>query len=235
MGRRPRAGVPRSPRRRPDPTRDGIAARSDRMKRASSRAVVQQLARSDLKGRQRSRALAGLSIRDGELAAALVRNELLLHYQPIVDLRSGECRRVEALLRWRHPRLGLLEPGDFLPVASELIDQIGVWVVRAAAAQWTVWRGAGPALGIGINMSGPELAKLDTFLEAIAPLGSGAITFELSPETFMSAAARPAVRRLAAAGARVALDGVGAQDPPGRALAAQLDEIKIARALVRRA
>jgi len=205
------------------------------MKRASSRAVVQQLARSDLKGRQRSRALAGLSIRDGDLATALRRNELLLHYQPIVDLRSGECRRVEALLRWRHPRLGLLEPGDFLPVASELIDQIGVWVVRAAAAQWTVWRGAGPALGIGINMSGPELAKLDTFLEAIAPLGSGAITFELSPETFMSAAARPAVRRLAAAGARVALDGVGAQDPPGRALAAQLDEIKIARALVRRA
>src|SRR5437867_198784 len=205
------------------------------MKRAASRVLIEQLARSDVRSRGRSRKAGDRAIRDGDLAAALTRNEFLLHHQPIVDLRSGECRRVEALLRWRHPRLGLLEPGDFLPVASELIDQIGVWVVRAAAAQWTLWRGAGPALGIGINMSGPELAKLDTFLEAIAPLGSGAITFELSPETFMSAAARPAVRRLAAAGARVALDGVGAQDPPGRALAAQLDEIKIARALVRRA
>ena len=205
------------------------------MKRAASRVLIEQLARSDVRSRGRSRKAGDRAIRDGDLAAALTRNEFLLHYQPIVDLRSGECRRVEALLRWRHPRLGLLEPGDFLPVASELIDQIGVWVVRAAAAQWTDWRGGGPALGIGINVSGPELAKLDTFLEAIAPLGSGAITFELSPETFMSAAARPAVRRLAAAGARVALDGVGAQDPPGRALAAQLDEIKIARALVRRA
>ena len=205
------------------------------MKRAASRVLIEQLARSDVRSRGRSRKAGDRAIRDGDLAAALTRNEFLLHYQPIVDLRSGECRRVEALLRWRHPRLGLLEPGDFLPVASELIDQIGVWVVRAAAAQWTDWRGGGPALGIGINVSGPELAKLDTFLEAIAPLGSGAITFELSPETFMSAAARPAVRRLAAAGARIALDGVGAQDPPGRALAAQLDEIKIARTLVRRA
>ncbi|TMC75090.1 MAG: EAL domain-containing protein, partial [Chloroflexi bacterium] len=157
------------------------------MKRAASRVLIEQLARSDVRSRGRSRKAGDRAIRDGDLAAALTRNEFLLHYQPIVDLRSGECRRVEALLRWRHPRLGLLEPGDFLPVAS------------------------------------------------IAPLGSGAITFELSPETFMSAAARPAVRRLAAAGARVALDGVGAQDPPGRALAAQLDEIKIARALVRRA
>src|SRR5438093_2603346 len=164
MGRRPRAGVPRSPRRRPDPTRDGIAARSDRMKRASWRAVVQHLARSDLKGRQRSRALAGVTIRDGDLAVALTRNELLLHYQPIVDLRSSECRRVEALLRWRHPRLGLLEPADFLPIASEFIAQIGAWVVRAAALQWTEWRAGGPALGIGINVSGPELANIDALL-----------------------------------------------------------------------
>src|SRR5213594_4210861 len=182
MGRRPRASVPRSPRRRPDPTRDGIAARSDRMKRASSRAVVQQLARSDLKGRQRSRALAGLSIRDGDLATALTRNELLLHYQPIVDLRSGECRRVEALLRWRNPRLGLLEPGEFLPLASAFIEQIGLWVVRAAAAQWTEWRALGPGLGVGINISGPELARVDAFLEALAPFGSGAVTCELSPQ-----------------------------------------------------
>src|SRR6266571_6393766 len=128
------------------------------MKRPPSRAVVEKLARSDARGGARTRKPTSHAIRDGEIASALSRNELVLHYQPIVDLRSGECRRVEALLRWRHPRLGLLEPGDFLPFASELIEQIGVWVVRAATAQWTQWRGLGPALGVGINVSAPELA-----------------------------------------------------------------------------
>jgi EAL domain-containing protein (putative c-di-GMP-specific phosphodiesterase class I) len=205
------------------------------VKRTASRAIVEQLARSDRRGGVRPRKPTSVAIRDGELAAALSRNELVLHYQPIVDLRSGECRRVEALLRWRHPRLGLLEPGDFLPFASALIEQIGVWVVRAAASQWTDWRARGPALGIGINLSGPELAQVDRFIEAMAALESGAFTFELSPATFASPTARPAVRRLAAAGARIALDGVGAQDAPGRTLAAELDELKISRALVRRA
>jgi len=205
------------------------------MKRASARAVVEQLARSDMRGGARPRKPSSVLIREGDVAAALARNELVLHYQPIVDLRSGECRRVEALLRWRHPRLGLLEPGDFLPIASAFIGQIGVWVVRTAAAQWTEWRAQGPGLGIGINISGPELAQVDAFLEALAPFGSGTVTFEVSPHTLASAGARDAVTRLAAAGARIALDGVGVADAPGRALAAQLDELKISRALVLRA
>ena len=205
------------------------------MKRSASRGVVGQLARSDLKGARGSRKPADVSIREGELAVALLRGELALRYQPIVDLRSGACRRVEALLRWRHPRLGLLEPGDFLPFASEVIEQIGVWVVRAAAAQWTEWRGLGSGLGIGINISAPELARVDKLLEALAPFGSGAVTFEVSPATFASTTARPAAMRLSAAGARIALDGAGVADAPGRALAALLDELKISRALVRRA
>jgi EAL domain-containing protein (putative c-di-GMP-specific phosphodiesterase class I) len=205
------------------------------MKRANPRAVVQQLARSDLRGGARPRKPTNIAIRDGEVATALARSELVLHYQPIVDLRSGECRRVEALLRWRHPRIGLLEPGDFLPSASAFMEQIGLWVVRAAAAQWTEWRSVGPGLGIGINLSGPDLARVDSLLEALAPFGSGSVTFELSPYAFASAGAHPAVTRLAAAGARIALDGAGIADAPGRAFAAQLDELKISRALVRRA
>ncbi|TMC67627.1 MAG: EAL domain-containing protein, partial [Chloroflexi bacterium] len=204
------------------------------MKRAAPRAVVEQLARSDLRGGKPSRRKVASEIREGELAAAPARGELVLHYQPIVDLRSGECRRVEALLRWRHPRLGLLEPGDFLPCASGLLDEIGVWVVRAAAKQWTEWRTRGQALGIGVNLAGPELARVDALLEPLASLPSDAITFELIPSAFASAAAS-AVTRLGAAGARIALDGVGAEDAPGRALAAKLDEIKISRALVHRA
>ena len=205
------------------------------MKRSPSRDVVERLARFDVRGGTRPRRPTAVAIRDGELAAALSHSELVLHYQPIVDLRSGECRRVEALLRWRHPRLGLLEPGDFLPFASAFIEQIGVWVVRAAAAQWTEWRALGPGLGVGVNVSAPELARVDAFLEALAPFGSGTVTFELSPETFATSAARPAVARLAAAGARIALDGVGVTDAPGRTVAALLDELKISRALVRRA
>jgi EAL domain-containing protein (putative c-di-GMP-specific phosphodiesterase class I) len=205
------------------------------VKRSASRAVVERLARTDVRGGSRPRKPTGVAIREGELAQALSRNELVLHYQPIVDLRSGECRRVEALLRWRHPRLGLLEPGDFLPFALAFIEQIGVWVVRAAAAQWTEWRALGPGLGIGINVSTPELARVDAFLEALAPFGSGTVTFEVGPATFATAAARQAIARLAAAGARIALDGVGVADAPGRTVAAQLDELKISRALVRRA
>jgi EAL domain-containing protein (putative c-di-GMP-specific phosphodiesterase class I) len=207
------------------------------MKRAAPRGVVEQLARSDLKGGPGSRKSAALAIQGGDLAAALERGELALRYQPIVDLRSGECRRVEALLRWRHPRLGLLEPADFLfgPLAPSLIEEIGMWVVREAARQWTEWRTRGPALGIGVNVSAPELARADAFLEALAPLGSSAITFELTAETLGTAPARIAITRLAAAGSRIALDGAGAEDAPGRSLAAQLDEIKISRALVRRA
>src|SRR2546421_1327373 len=205
------------------------------MKRSPSRAVVERLASKDVRGGPRPRKPTRVAIRDVELAAALSRSEFVLHYQPIVDLRTGECRRVEALLRWRHPRLGLLEPGDFLPFASAFIEQIGVWVVRAAAAQWTEWRALGPGLGIGINVSAPELRRVDAFLDALAPFGSGTVTFELSPVTFATVAARPAITRLAAAGARVALDGVGVADAPGRTVAAQLDELKISRALVRRA
>jgi EAL domain-containing protein (putative c-di-GMP-specific phosphodiesterase class I) len=207
------------------------------MKRATPRAVVEQLARSDLKSRPRSRKPAAAAIREADLAAALERNELVLHYQPIVELRGGQCRRVEALLRWRHPGLGLLEPADFLlvPLATELVEEIGVWVVREAARQWTEWRVRGPALGIGVNVSGLELARADAFLEALAPLGSGAITFEMTSRTLATAAARVALTRLAAAGARIALDGAGAQDAPGRGLAAQIDEIKIGRAVVGRA
>src|SRR2546430_11300130 len=142
------------------------------MKRSPSRAVVERLASKDVRGGPRPRKLTRVAIRDVELAAALSRSEFVLHYQPIVDLRTGECRRVEALLRWRHPRLGLLEPGDFLPFAPAFIEQIGVWVVRAAAAPWTEWRPLGPGPGLGINVSPPALVRSWPFFRAPAPSGA---------------------------------------------------------------
>ena len=72
-----------------------------------------------------------------QLAPAVARGQLELHYQPIVDLRSDQIVGAETLLRWRHPMLGLLPPGQFLPVAesSGLLPEIGAWVLGAACRQ----------------------------------------------------------------------------------------------------
>ena len=76
-----------------------------------------------------------------QLAQAVVLGQLELHYQPIVDLRSDQIAGAEALLRWRHPSLGLLPPGQFLPVAesSGLMPEIGAWVLREACQQMHEW------------------------------------------------------------------------------------------------
>jgi EAL domain-containing protein (putative c-di-GMP-specific phosphodiesterase class I) len=72
-----------------------------------------------------------------ELAQAVALRQLELHYQPIVDLRSGKIVGAEALLRWRHPTLGMLLPGQFLPVleSTGLMPEIGAWVLGAACRQ----------------------------------------------------------------------------------------------------
>lgn len=76
-----------------------------------------------------------------QLHAALAGDELLLHYQPVVDSQSGEVRGYEALVRWQHPVLGLLLPGDFLPAAeaADLIGDVDRWVLHEATAQLQRW------------------------------------------------------------------------------------------------
>jgi diguanylate cyclase (GGDEF)-like protein len=94
------------------------------------------------------------------LRRALERDELVLHYQPQVDLATGRIRGAEALLRWQHPRLGLLPPGRFLLLAEEtgLITRIGRWVLQQALAQARAWRDAGCAnLRIAVNLSSRQL------------------------------------------------------------------------------
>ncbi|WP_296805506.1 EAL domain-containing protein [Thiocapsa sp.] len=94
------------------------------------------------------------------LRRAIERHELLLHYQPRVDIVSGRIRGLEALVRWNHPELGLIPPGRFIPVAeaSGLILFIGPIVVRLVCEQIAAWRRAGvPPVPVALNLSATEL------------------------------------------------------------------------------
>ncbi|MDP8911365.1 MAG: EAL domain-containing protein [Actinomycetota bacterium] len=106
-----------------------------------------------------------------ELAHAIGRNELVLHYQPIVNLGTGAITGVEALVRWMHPRRGLLSPAAFIPVAEEsgLIVPIGRWVLREACRQTKSWQDsyATPDLTVSVNLS-PKQLNQPTLIEETA-------------------------------------------------------------------
>lgn len=97
--------------------------------------------------------------------------ELILHYQPEVDMRTGEILAVEALVRWQHPTRGLLYPDSFIPVAESinLAGELGRWVMRAACAQLSQWhaKGIGPNAVMRINVSPVQLVT-DGFVESVA-------------------------------------------------------------------
>ncbi len=97
------------------------------------------------------------------LATALRGRELELHYQPKVALGSNELVGVEALARWRHPKLGFIPPTHFIPLAESagLIDAITEWVIAEAARQWSEWHAAGLTTRIAVNISAVNLGHID--------------------------------------------------------------------------
>jgi diguanylate cyclase (GGDEF)-like protein len=95
-----------------------------------------------------------------QVPKALENGELVVHYQPEVDLETGETRRVEALVRWHHPERGLLLPEAFIPLArqSALVRPITRFVLDAALAQCRAWQDAGIDVGVAVNLAGRDLA-----------------------------------------------------------------------------
>jgi diguanylate cyclase (GGDEF)-like protein/PAS domain S-box-containing protein len=93
------------------------------------------------------------------LNTAIKNNQFILHYQPKVNMRTGEILGVEALVRWQHPTKGLLLPGDFLPVLEEspLAIDLGEWVIETALKQGIAWNEAGLKLPISVNISANHL------------------------------------------------------------------------------
>jgi predicted signal transduction protein with EAL and GGDEF domain len=103
---------------------------------------------------------------ESDLRRAVDRGELEVHYQPVVRLRDGALRGLEALLRWTHPRRGPIAPERFVPLAEEtgLIVPIGTWALEKAAAQAATWIARGvlpPDATVAVNVSGRQLAHAD--------------------------------------------------------------------------
>ncbi len=153
-----------------------------------------------------------------DLREALENEEFFLAYQPTIDLRDMSPTGVEALIRWKHPVRGVVQPDDFIPLLEEtgLICEVGKWVLREACVQGAAWRAAGHVIGMAVNVSGRQL-DTDNLIEDIegALTDSGmeptALTIEITETTLMRNAEETSRRltEIKELGVRIAIDDFG--------------------------
>ena len=144
--------------------------------------------------------------------------EMVLHYQPQIDAKTGRAVGAEALIRWQHPEYGLVPPMEFVPIAEQsgAIMQLTQWVLENAIAQLAEWRDIGLDIGISINASMRNLLDASV-AEGISRLLSTynlppeLLTFEITETHLMSDPERtlPVLHRLAALGVRLSVDDFG--------------------------
>jgi diguanylate cyclase (GGDEF)-like protein/PAS domain S-box-containing protein len=156
---------------------------------------------------------------ESALRNALERNEFVLHYQPQVDLQTGQIVGMEALIRWKHPELGMVPPNRFIGVAEDtgLIVPIGAWVMRTACAQNKAWQDAGLGrLRVAVNLSARQFsaAELLPGIEQVlldTGLDPSCLELELTESLFMSDVT-PAVEllhRMKSLGIQLSIDDFG--------------------------
>jgi diguanylate cyclase (GGDEF)-like protein/PAS domain S-box-containing protein len=152
----------------------------------------------------------------GELRRSIPQGELVLHYQPQVTLATGGIHSVEALVRWNHPREGLMPPDRFIPMAEEtgIIHPLTAWVLDSALAQLVKWLEDGLDVSVSLNVS-PRNIEDHSLEEMVARALSTfkvepqRLTLEITEGVAMAAAAAKALHRLNEMGVRLALDDFG--------------------------
>ncbi|WP_372873245.1 putative bifunctional diguanylate cyclase/phosphodiesterase [Shewanella sp.] len=176
------------------------------------------------------------------LPKALAQNHLYLVYQPKESLHRGGCEQVEALIRWEHPELGLISPGEFIPLAeyAGMIDLVSAWALEKVLMQQVRWRAEGIFIRVAVNLSVEDLqeSSLPSLVaNALAryQLSGEVLALEITESTLMSnpAKATDNINQLRSLGVKVAIDDFGT----GHSSLAYLkdlpaDEVKIDRAFL---
>jgi diguanylate cyclase (GGDEF)-like protein len=178
----------------------------------------------------------------GELRRAISDRELVVHYQPKADLQRGEVISVEALVRWKHPELGLLPPGEFVPMAEQTgqIRPLTLFVLDTAAAQAREWEDAGLSLKVAVNLAMANLidSQLPDDVAALLAkhkLAPSSLILEITENVVMADPARTLaiLDRLRSLGVGLSLDDFGTGHSSLAYLRQlQVDELKIDRSFV---
>lgn len=155
---------------------------------------------------------------ENDLRKAIAQNELQLHYQPQIETSSSQIKRVEALIRWKHPQRGYISPGQFIPFAeaSGFIVDIDEWVLQTACKQAVDWQKQGYDIAIAVNLSGVHFTSTeiaDQVMQILAETGLSPekLEIELTESAVVQNmnTALAAMTKLKQAGVQLCLDDFG--------------------------
>ena len=131
------------------------------------------------------------------LPKGLKQNKLFMVFQPKLDLKSGQCKQVEALIRWQHDSLGLISPNEFIPLAEQtgMINILSTWVLDNVLAQQVKWRNTGVYVNVAINLSSTDLDNPNLAADVASKLAqylvpAESITIEITESVLMKSITR---------------------------------------------
>jgi EAL domain-containing protein (putative c-di-GMP-specific phosphodiesterase class I) len=179
----------------------------------------------------------------GELRRGIAGNQLLLHYQPKIDLRTMQLDGAEALARWQHPREGLIPPKNFIPLAERtgLIGPLSLWTLEAALQQCQAWHEADLPLPVAVNLAPENLRDeqlVETMVRLLELVGAPPswLTVEMTEGALMTnpAAAKSVLSRVHEIGVKIAIDDFGTgYSSLGHLKELPVDEVKVDQTFVK--